>query len=140
MPISLCVAKALLYWWRQTYASKVYASHPSPSSLPPRRIIASPTTDLFSKSTLPTLRHLVDNDNPPPSKPMMEEFKAEVDVEKGGSFAATPEDVMPKPYFATIDRVTAYYNVRIRGEGGREGEKVGRLEGGMVGWCGRMCM
>jgi hypothetical protein len=65
---------------------------------------------------------------------MMEEFKAEVDVEKGGSFAGTsPQDVMPKPYFTTIDRVMAYYNVRIRGEGGREGWRDSWAAGGKDG-------
>lgn len=58
---------------------------------------------------------------------MMEEFKAEGDMEKGyGNAVAVPQDCMPKPYFATLSEVLAYYSVRIRArkEDGTEGMGV----------------
>ena len=117
--------------------SSLTSFHPSlaPLSPPQQQICSAP-------ELRPTLR--ASSTSHP--KPMMEEFKAEVDVEKGDNgngkdslAATTPQEVMPKPYFATIDQVVAYYNVRIRGrEGGREG-RVGRgLEEKTVGWCGRV--
>lgn len=63
-------------------------------------------------------------------KAMANKFEAEVDVEMGSNgnvknsqVVTSPQDIMVKPYFATVDQVTAYYNVRSRagGEGEMEG-------------------
>ena len=111
--------------------------HPSlPPPSPPQQQICS----------APELRPTLRASSTSHPKPMMEEFKAEVDEEKGYNgngkdslTATTPQEVMPKPYFATIDQVLAYYNVRIKGrEGGREVRAGRGLEEKTVGWCGRV--
>lgn len=66
---------------------------------------------------------------------MMEEFKAQGDMEKGmGNAGAVPQEVMPKPYFATVNEVLSYYAVSVEreretGEGGgwrERGRGLGR--------------
>ncbi|GAB5035635.1 potassium sodium efflux p-type fungal-type, partial [Nannochloropsis oceanica] len=51
---------------------------------------------------------------------MANKFEAEVDVEMGSNgnvknsqVVTSPQDIMVKPYFATVDQVTAYYNTSI---------------------------